>query len=98
MKAAICQPQMGKEAVSYTHLDVYKRQGLLVAAAVGVLVAMRAPISGAIGGCQSEIGVASAMTAAGLEQLGGGTPEKDVYKRQELRHRNTLRQILRQPV
>lgn len=45
--------------------------GLLVAAAVGVLVAMRAPISGAIGGCQSEIGVASAMTAAGLAQLGG---------------------------
>ncbi|HIU17714.1 MAG TPA: L-serine ammonia-lyase, iron-sulfur-dependent, subunit alpha [Candidatus Avidesulfovibrio excrementigallinarum] len=50
--------------------------GLLVAAAVGVLIAMRAPISGALGGCQSEIGVASAMTAAGLVQLGGGTPEQ----------------------
>ena len=43
--------------------------GLLVAAAVGVLVAMRAPISGAIGGCQSEIGVASAMTAAGSNSV-----------------------------
>ena len=53
--------------------------GLLVAAAVGVLVAMRAPISGAIGGCQSEIGVASAMTAAGLVQLGGGTPEQVIH-------------------
>ena len=53
--------------------------GLLVAAAVGVLVAMRAPISGAIGGCQSEIGVASAMTAAGLAQLGGGTPEQVIH-------------------
>lgn len=53
--------------------------GLLVAAAVGVLVAMRAPISGALGGCQSEIGVASAMTAAGLAQLGGGTPEQVVH-------------------
>ncbi len=52
--------------------------GLLVAAAVGVVVAMRAPISGALGGCQSEIGVASAMTAAGLAQLGGGTPEQTV--------------------
>ena len=35
--------------------------GLLVAAAVGVLVAMRAPISGAIGGCQSEIGLAAGL-------------------------------------
>ena len=52
---------------------------VLIAAAVGVLVAMRAPISGAIGGCQSEIGVASAMTAAGLAQLGGGTPEQVIH-------------------
>ena len=52
--------------------------GLLVAAAVGVIIAMRAPVSGALGGCQSEIGVASAMTAAGLVQLGGGTPEQVV--------------------
>ena len=53
--------------------------GLLVAAAVGVLVAMRAPNSGAIGGGQSDFGVASAMTAAGLAQLGGGTPEQVIH-------------------
>ena len=40
----------------------------------GVLIAKRAPVSGALGGCQSEIGVASAMAAAGLVQLAGGTP------------------------
>lgn len=47
---------------------------LLVAAITGLLIANVAPISGAIGGCQSEIGVASAMAAAALAQMGGGTP------------------------
>jgi L-serine dehydratase len=51
-------------------------EGLVVASLFGVLVAMRAPISGALGGCQSEIGVASAMTAAGLAHMAGGTPEE----------------------
>jgi L-serine dehydratase len=50
-------------------------QALLAGAMMGVLVAMRAPVSGALGGCQSEIGVASAMTAASLVQLAGGSPE-----------------------
>jgi L-serine dehydratase len=47
---------------------------LLVAAGVGVLIAVKAPVSGAIGGCQSEVGVASAMSAAAAVQLTGGTP------------------------
>jgi L-serine dehydratase len=47
---------------------------LLVGAIYGVLIARVAPVSGALGGCQSEIGVASAMAAAALVQLGGGTP------------------------
>ena len=49
--------------------------GVLAGAMVGVLIASRAPVSGALGGCQSEIGVASAMAAAGLVQLGGGSTE-----------------------
>lgn len=49
-------------------------EGLLVAALVGTLIAMRAPISGALGGCQSEIGVGSAMAAAALVHIGGGSP------------------------
>jgi L-serine dehydratase len=53
--------------------EVYR--ALLAGAMMGVLIAMRAPVSGALGGCQSEIGVASAMTAASLVQLAGGSPE-----------------------
>jgi L-serine dehydratase len=51
-------------------------ESLLAGAIMGVLIAMRAPVSGALGGCQSEIGVASAMTAASLAQLAGGTPRQ----------------------
>lgn len=49
---------------------------LVTGAMMGVLIAMRVPVSGTLGGCQSEIGVASAMTAASLVQLAGGSPEK----------------------
>lgn len=49
---------------------------LLVAAGIGLVIAYKAPISGAIGGCQSEIGVASAMAAAAIVQLGGGNSEQ----------------------
>lgn len=59
---------------SYSYSDEQIIDGLLVASLFGVLVAMRAPVSGALGGCQSEIGVASAMAAAGLAQMAGGTP------------------------
>lgn len=50
--------------------------GLLVAGAYGALIAARAPVSGALGGCQSEIGVASAMAASALVQIGGGSAEQ----------------------
>jgi L-serine dehydratase len=49
---------------------------LLVASIFGVLIARVAPVSGALGGCQSEVGVASAMAAAGTVQLAGGTPDQ----------------------
>jgi L-serine dehydratase len=49
---------------------------LLVASIYGVLIARVAPVSGTLGGCQSEVGVASAMAAAGLVQLAGGSPEQ----------------------
>jgi L-serine dehydratase len=47
---------------------------LLTAAAVGALFKTGATISAAQGGCQAEIGVSSAMAAAGLAQCLGGTP------------------------
>lgn len=49
---------------------------LLVAGLYGALIAAKAPVSGALGGCQSEIGVASAMAAAALVQIGGGSAEE----------------------
>ncbi len=50
-------------------------QGLFCAGAVGLLFAENATISGADGGCQAETGVGSAMAAAALVELSGGTPE-----------------------
>jgi L-serine dehydratase len=47
---------------------------LLTAAVVGGLFKQGATISAAQGGCQAEIGVSSAMSAAGLTQCLGGTP------------------------
>jgi len=49
---------------------------LLAAAAVGGLIKQNASISGAEVGCQGEVGSASAMAAAGLCQVLGGTPRQ----------------------
>ncbi|MFN2137667.1 MAG: L-serine ammonia-lyase [Candidatus Promineifilaceae bacterium] len=46
---------------------------LLVAGEIGALFKKRATISAAMGGCQAEIGVSSAMAAAGLTACAGGT-------------------------
>ena len=51
-------------------------QALYVAAGFGQVIATRASISGAEGGCQAEIGSASAMAAAALVHLRGGTPQQ----------------------
>lgn len=48
---------------------------LFVAAGFGQIIASRASISGAEGGCQAEIGSASGMAAAALVSLKNGTPE-----------------------
>ncbi len=49
---------------------------LLTAAAIGGLIKHNASISGAECGCQAEVGSASAMAAAGLCAVMGGTPEQ----------------------
>lgn len=48
---------------------------LFTAGAVGMVVANKASIAGASGGCQAECGTASAMAAACIVELLGGTPE-----------------------
>jgi L-serine dehydratase len=49
---------------------------LLVAGEIGSIVKKGATISAAMGGCQAEIGVSSAMAAGALTELLGGTPEQ----------------------
>lgn len=51
------------------------RQGLLAGAAIGYLCKHNATLSGAEGGCQSEIGVASGMTAALIAQVMDSNPQ-----------------------
>ncbi|MBP5157097.1 MAG: L-serine ammonia-lyase, iron-sulfur-dependent, subunit alpha [Treponema sp.] len=51
-------------------------RSLFVAAGTGQVIASRATISGAEGGCQAEVGSASAMAAAALVFLKGGTAEQ----------------------
>ena len=50
------------------------REGLLAGAAIGYLCKHNATLSGAEGGCQSEIGVASAMSAAFIAQVYDASP------------------------
>jgi L-serine dehydratase len=50
------------------------REGLLAGAAIGYLCKHNATLSGAEGGCQSEIGVASAMSAAFIAQAMDASP------------------------
>jgi L-serine dehydratase len=50
------------------------RQGLLAAASIGYLCKHNATLSGAEGGCQAEIGVASAMAAAFIAQAMDRSP------------------------
>lgn len=52
------------------------KQFLLVAGEIGSIFKKGATISAAMGGCQSEIGVSSAMAAGALTELMGGTPEQ----------------------
>lgn len=49
---------------------------LYVSAGFGQVIATRASISGAEGGCQAEVGSASGMAAAALAAARGGTPEQ----------------------
>ncbi|MEE9371758.1 MAG: L-serine ammonia-lyase [Saprospiraceae bacterium] len=52
------------------------RKFLLTAGEIGSLFKKGATISAAVGGCQAEIGVSSAMAAAGLTEVTGGSPRQ----------------------
>lgn len=53
-------------------------QALFNAAAVGYLAMRNATVAGAVGGCQAEIGVASAMAASSAVELLGGSPAQSL--------------------
>ncbi len=82
MKCIVAAPTAGSCGVLPAVLLPYQaREGLddntmvramYVAGAIGQVVAAKSSIAGAAGGCQAEIGTASAMGAAALCYLGGG--------------------------
>lgn len=49
---------------------------LFTAAEVGRIIALNATLAGAEGGCQAECGAASAMAAAAVVELAGGSPRQ----------------------
>lgn len=58
----------------YDFTDEQMINALLTAGAVGYIITRNATVAGAEGGCQAEVGSASAMAAAGLVELFGGSP------------------------
>ena len=82
MKCIVAAPTAGSCGVLPAVLLPYQEReklnddtmvrAMYVAGAIGQVVASKASIAGAAGGCQAEIGTASAMGAAALCYLGGG--------------------------
>lgn len=54
--------------------DAQLNRAMANASAIGMLVARASTVSGAEGGCQAEVGTASAMAASAAVELAGGTP------------------------
>ena len=69
---AVLLPLQQRDGLS----DEIMTQALYVAAGFGQVIASRASIAGAEGGCQAEVGSASGMAAAALVHVMGGTPEQ----------------------
>ena len=86
MKRIVAAPTAGACGVLPAVLLPYARhfgaeeakliEALYVASGFGMVIAARASISGAEGGCQAEIGSAAAMAAPALVHLQGGSPEQ----------------------
>lgn len=89
MKRIVAAPTAGSCGVIPAVLLTYEEQkevseekiaqALYVAAGIGEVIAATACIAGAGGGCQAEIGSASAMAAGALTYLEGGNNEEIVH-------------------
>lgn len=62
----------------YSFSDEKVIDALFASGAIGYLAMKNATVAGAVGGCQAEMGVASAMAAAGAVELMGGTPAQSI--------------------
>ena len=62
----------------YDRTDEDMIRALFTASAVGYLAMRNATVAGAVGGCQAEVGVASAMAASAAVELMGGTPQQSL--------------------
>ena len=72
------------------HVDPEKTvRALVVAGGIGSIVALSANISGAAGGCQNEVGVATAMGAAAVAYMMGGDTRTCIHA-SALALKNTL--------
>lgn len=86
MKRIVAAPTAGACGVLPAVLVPYYKEGkvseqkileaLYTAAGIGQVIALRASIAGASGGCQAEIGTASAMAAGAMVHLQGGNEEQ----------------------
>jgi len=86
MKRIVAAPTAGSCGVLPAVLLTYEEQkgadldrmveAMFVAAGIGVVISVRAFLAGAAGGCQAEIGSASAMAAGALAYLQGGDGEE----------------------
>lgn len=63
-----------KETRNFSYEDL--AGGLAVAGSIGMVIASRASLSGAAGGCQAECGSAAAMAAGAAVAMCGGTSEQ----------------------
>ena len=63
----------------YGFSDKKIRQALFNAGGIGYLAMRNATVAGAVGGCQAEVGIASAMAASAAVELLGGTPLQCTY-------------------
>lgn len=85
MKRIVAAPTAGScgviPAVLLAYEELFKEkekrmvEALFLSAGIGEVIAENASIAGAAGGCQAEIGSASAMAAAALVYLQGGSNE-----------------------
>ncbi len=69
---ACCLPLQDRYNISDERLI----DALFNAGAIGYLAMRNATVAGAVGGCQAEVGIASAMAASAAVELMGGKPEQ----------------------